>query len=82
MADASARTFAGYVKSLKFATDLPEREEDAGSGLEVKLTIVLSLVTPEEVEVLAHMQSEGQVKLTMIQQQLAMGFGKGGDAKE
>ena len=78
---ADARTLAAHIKTLKFATDLPEKEEDAGSGLQVKITITIPLLTPADVETLAYMQSEGRTRLTLLQEQLPM-FGKGGEKTE
>ena len=78
---ADARTLAAHVAEIDFATKEPKDEEDIGKGLRVKLSIVVDLMTPEQIETLAYMKRDGRTRITLLQEQLPM-FGKGGDAKE
>lgn len=73
------RTLVVPVAELGFATKMPKEEEDMGRGLRVKIVVDVELMQPVEIETLAAMQSEGRVKMTLMQEQLPM-FGKGGEA--
>ena len=73
---AEPQRLVASVADLKFASDLPKDENEA--GLTVKLTLSIPNMTPQDIETLAYMQRDGCTKLTLLQEQLPM-FKKGGD---
>jgi hypothetical protein len=75
---AEPRVLVVPVAELGFATKMPKEDEDMGKGLRVKIVVDVDLMQPVEIEQLAAMQSEGRVKMTLLQEQLPM-FGKGGE---
>ena len=46
---AEARTLAAHVAEIDFATKEPKDEDDIGKGLRVKLSIVVDIMSPEEI---------------------------------
>jgi hypothetical protein len=70
-----------YVADLKFASEIAKDKDDGGISLQVKMTIVLKDMTPQDLETLGYMQRDGGTKLTLLQEQLQLPMSKAGGAK-
>jgi len=72
---ANPQQLVSYVADLKFTSDTSVDKDDGDISLQVKMTIMLKDMTPQDLETLGYMQRDGRTKITLLQEQLPM-FGK------